>query len=432
MSSSLLGHRIERLFPNRSADGIAKVLSLLLGVPLLGGCWGSRIGKSAAQVASPGAQPAPGVLGSSGSSGAGGVSAGGVHAGGVSAGGAPEFEAALIETVVIPEKVARGPKDCDRSEPGNLCDCSFSGKYPALRPFNSRSFENANQTIRTFVNRSDPTKRCEREMPLSVSVDYRATALPKLVSLEITVFCAPGHTSFGAWGAAKHLNVDLETGELLKLDKITDVPERSRIWRMLEKQIKYAEEIQDPILLVKDAKRRCLQQVPEFFVVEDRLPDGQRLDTVVVCPNAVPFGMSQDGVALEVPSTFFRHTPYLPTPASIRSNDGELGFLQAIRDGDSVFRHPAVRARIEKLIGAERYGFLRRVWQMGGSVENAGGVLYTSSCQVHSCGPQGSGAMLAVDLKEQTISVGLRRDGEVKTFAEKPGKLPKGLVEWAQ
>jgi hypothetical protein len=40
--------------------------------------------------------------------------------------------------------------------------------------------------------------------------------------------------------------------------------------------------------------------------------------------------------------------------------------------------------------------------------------------------------MLAVDLKQQTVSVGIRVDGEVKTFSETPGRLPKGLTEWAK
>ena len=142
--------------------------------------------------------------------------------------------------------------------------------------------------------------------------------------------------------------------------------------------------------------------------------------------------MSSDGVALEVPAAFFEHTPYLSEQAVV---SGDLSFLKAFHKfsvPDAVLRHPSVRPRIEKLVGGWLYGFLRRIWNLTGPIAIEDAVLYAEGCQAHECGPKGTGAMLAVDLKQQTVTVGIRVDGEVKTFSETPGRLPKGLTEWAK
>jgi hypothetical protein len=373
------------------------------------------------------------ALASAGAAGAGGISSGGAPPGGASVVGAPAPELAVVEAVTIPRKVVQGPKNCDRSDPSLVCDCSLGGKYPHLKPLRSQSFEKANQLIRSFVDKSEPSKRCAREGPLWADVAYQATTLPQLISLAITVSKGQGTTSLGSWTEAKYLNVDAETGELVTLDKITDVPERSQIWRMLEQAIKVAENSQDRSLLLGEAKQRCLQRVPDFLVIEDRLPDGQCLRFVQVCPPAAPGGMSSDGVALEVPVAFFQHTRYFPASASIPA---DLGFLKAFHkfsQPEAVLRHPSVRPKIEKLIGGPRYAFMRRIWNLTGPVAIEDAVLYAEGCQAHNCGgPSATNAIVVVDLKQQTVSVGIREDGAVKTYSETPGKPPKRLLEWAQ
>lgn len=111
-----------------------------------------------------------------------------------------------------------------------------------------------------------------------------------------------------------------------------------------------------------------------------------------------------------------------PAPVNIQP----LEFLRSM-DGKSfqsehLFSHEVIAARLRKLMGDERFGFMRETWAVEDPISISKGIFSAEGCMRHNCGS--TNFIIVADLKKNTIYTGIREDGQVKTWGEDSTVMP--------
>jgi hypothetical protein len=103
-----------------------------------------------------------------------------------------------------------------------------------------------------------------------------------------------------------------------------------------------------------------------------------------------------------------------------------------INDGDSLglLNEPAIKARMEKLLGRSYEAFLAS-FETVTPVEKKGAFLFSSGCIIHGCGSAESA--IAIDLDNNTIHAAIYdRSKRTGYFNERGRKTPKVIKDWAK
>jgi hypothetical protein len=111
---------------------------------------------------------------------------------------------------------------------------------------------------------------------------------------------------------------------------------------------------------------------------------------------------------------------------------GDLAFLKDLdgkypRDA-ALFDNSAFTRRLEKLTGS-RYPFIKGKWNVETPMEVASGVFVASACERHNC--DATNFIVVYDFAGDTLSAGVREEGQVQTFAE-TGKPAARVTDWAE
>lgn len=114
-------------------------------------------------------------------------------------------------------------------------------------------------------------------------------------------------------------------------------------------------------------------------------------------------------------------TRRLPLPSDIAA--------MADQDSDSLFKNPAIKARMEKLLG-NKYDSFMESFETVNPVTKEGNLLFSSGCLIHACTHLESA--IAVDLVYRTIHLAIFRQNEKTRYFNEGGKAtPEVIRDWA-
>jgi hypothetical protein len=85
--------------------------------------------------------------------------------------------------------------------------------------------------------------------------------------------------------------------------------------------------------------------------------------------------------------------------------------------------------RLKLIIGEERFGFLKRTWQVEGQIQIENDQFVVTACEAHNCSATNS--IIVYELKNKKFSVGVRQQGLVKTWTEQ-ASLPESIQKWIE
>ncbi len=97
-----------------------------------------------------------------------------------------------------------------------------------------------------------------------------------------------------------------------------------------------------------------------------------------------------------------------------------LGFLRSM-DGKSfqsehLFSHEVIATRLRKLMGEERFGFMRDTWAVESGMVVNNDTLSAEGCMQHNCGA--TNFIIVVDIIRDKIYAGICEEGKIKTWGE--------------
>ncbi len=111
----------------------------------------------------------------------------------------------------------------------------------------------------------------------------------------------------------------------------------------------------------------------------------------------------------------------------------ELDFLKTL-DGKypievKLFDNAAFTERLKKLLGDDRYDFLKEKWAVETPMEFKNEVFVASGCQAHKCGS--TNFIVVYDFTGNVMNAGIREEDKVKIYTENNSESPK-INEWAK
>ncbi len=111
----------------------------------------------------------------------------------------------------------------------------------------------------------------------------------------------------------------------------------------------------------------------------------------------------------------------------------ELDFLKD-QDGKypaeaKLFDNAAFTQRLKKLLGDDRYDFLKEKWAVETPMEFKNEVFVASGCQAHNCGS--TNFIVVYDFTGNVMNAGIREEDKVKIYTENNSESPK-INEWAK
>lgn len=99
------------------------------------------------------------------------------------------------------------------------------------------------------------------------------------------------------------------------------------------------------------------------------------------------------------------------------------------QDSDSLLKNPAIKARMEKLMG-NKYDAFMESFETLTPVKKEGNFLFSSGCLIHACMHLESA--IAVDLVNKTIHTAIFREDEMTRYFNEGGKATPAVVRgWA-
>lgn len=104
--------------------------------------------------------------------------------------------------------------------------------------------------------------------------------------------------------------------------------------------------------------------------------------------------------------------------------------LYKMTDSSELLNNPAIKMRLEKLLGKENYDSFMESFETVTPIKKSKSILFASGCLIHACNQLESA--IAVNLVNQTIHAGIYRRGEkTKFFNEKRRASPANIKNWA-
>jgi hypothetical protein len=99
------------------------------------------------------------------------------------------------------------------------------------------------------------------------------------------------------------------------------------------------------------------------------------------------------------------------------------------QDSDRLLKNPAIKARMQKLLG-KRYASFMESFETLNPITKEGNLLFSSGCLIHACTHLESA--IAVDLVGRTIHAAIFRQDEKTRYFNEGGKAtPKVIRDWA-
>ncbi|OPC00742.1 hypothetical protein BAS10_00455 [Elizabethkingia meningoseptica] len=92
-----------------------------------------------------------------------------------------------------------------------------------------------------------------------------------------------------------------------------------------------------------------------------------------------------------------------------------------------LFNNPILKNRLIRLIGVEKYTFMKNTWRVEGGISVKNNILTAEGCEQHNCGD--TNFIIVIDLERDKLSVGYREEKNVIMFREGE-TLPKEIEEW--
>jgi len=92
-----------------------------------------------------------------------------------------------------------------------------------------------------------------------------------------------------------------------------------------------------------------------------------------------------------------------------------------------LFEREEFTMRLKKLLGPERYKFLRETWAVESPVKVIDDVFTAEACQAHNCGS--TNFIIAYDLKRDRMYAGIREEDRAQTFSEDETTLTQ-VQDW--
>jgi hypothetical protein len=117
--------------------------------------------------------------------------------------------------------------------------------------------------------------------------------------------------------------------------------------------------------------------------------------------------------------------------SSLQKSELSAGIAN-MSDGDSLdlLNDPAIKTRLEKLLGASYEAFLAS-FETVTPVEKKGQFLFSSGCIIHGCGSAESA--IVIDLDNNTIHAAIYDRAKLTGyFNERGRKTPKVIKDWAK
>jgi hypothetical protein len=100
------------------------------------------------------------------------------------------------------------------------------------------------------------------------------------------------------------------------------------------------------------------------------------------------------------------------------------------QDSDSLLKNPAIKARMEKLLGSKQYASFMESFETLTPVTKRGTFLFSTGCLIHACTHLESA--IAIDLVNKTIHVAIFRQNEkTRYFNEDRKRTPEVIRDWA-
>ncbi|MCL1665570.1 hypothetical protein M2T78_14985 [Elizabethkingia ursingii] len=92
-----------------------------------------------------------------------------------------------------------------------------------------------------------------------------------------------------------------------------------------------------------------------------------------------------------------------------------------------LFNNPVLKSRLIRLIGVEKYTFMKNRWRVEGGISVKNNILIAEGCEQHNC--DSTNFIIVIDLERDKLSVGYREEKNVIMFREGE-TLPKEIEEW--
>lgn len=89
--------------------------------------------------------------------------------------------------------------------------------------------------------------------------------------------------------------------------------------------------------------------------------------------------------------------------------------------------NPILKKRLMNMIGND-YAYIKSIWETQTPIKIEDGIFFSQAMQAHSGG--NPSASIVVDLNNDVIYVGIRRNGKVEFYSEDGSKSPKNLSAW--
>ena len=87
-----------------------------------------------------------------------------------------------------------------------------------------------------------------------------------------------------------------------------------------------------------------------------------------------------------------------------------------------------IKKRLKNLIG-DRFLFLKKTWAVETPMEIINNIFVASACEAHNCNM--TNFIIAVNMTENIMYVGIREEGKIKTYTEDGSKFPEQIQEWS-
>lgn len=119
------------------------------------------------------------------------------------------------------------------------------------------------------------------------------------------------------------------------------------------------------------------------------------------------------------------------TKEKTEEKTAELDFLKTANGKYTwdikLFENESFKKRLSKLIGSVNFTFLIGYWNLESPMSFSGNVFIAEGCKQHNCNM--TNFIIVYDFTNNVMYVGMRKEGEVKTFSEDAGDSPK-VIEW--
>lgn len=87
-----------------------------------------------------------------------------------------------------------------------------------------------------------------------------------------------------------------------------------------------------------------------------------------------------------------------------------------------------INKRLKSLIG-DKFRFLKKTWAVENPMEIRNNIFVASACEAHNCNM--TNFILVIDMLKNIMYVGIRKEGQVSTYAESGNNFPEQIQLWS-